>query len=776
MSFSLERLGYQFDAATRVWRRPGYEGIAYSDGDAVEERIGDIVSAAADVSLHSPELAARITDWPSLYHLSGGRANVLRPFEGRLASRRVLEIGAGCGAISRYLGEAGAQLLALEGSQRRAAIAASRSRDLANVTVVAERFDDFATDELFDVVTLIGVLEYASLFTSGSRPAVAMLERVQRLLAPGGVVIVAIENQVGLKYFAGAPEDHVGVPMFGIEDRYDDIGPRTFGKTELASVFQQASFAEPRFFAPFPDYKFPVAVVSELGFAHPAFQPSALAIQTVHQDPQLPPNLSFILQRAWPTMIRNGLGMDVANSFIVVAERGESGSGVQHDVLAHYYNTTRRTPFCKEVLFRADGAQVIVESRALSPASQASHRSGRYRFVLDARDAYATGRLLADDFVELISQDGWTVAKIGAFLRRYLTIAERLMREHGHDCALDSARASVPGRYLDLIPQNIVLRDDGHAQAIDLEWQAEDSIELGFLMFRAVLSLINRNFSFSPNSDAALLDRKQFFIRSARAAGIVIGNEDFDRYATEESEFQSFATGRDAAVFLADWAEDGLPLAAAAPARFTATVYHGHPDAGFADGRTVALQVSGGPENVRFPIPRDASSPSMLRLDPSDRPAWYEISAIELFDEGGIRRWCCALRDDLVLSPSIIALHSAPGDAGLLFYATDNDPQMLPVPPADIASQVGPGWVLEMGIRIVDTPEIARRFGDSIAHWAAEAEQARAGVGAAAARQLESERTLRDLREQLAASRQRVDALEARLAARGIALDEDEGK
>jgi O-antigen biosynthesis protein len=776
MSFSLERSGYQFDASAQVWRRPAYEGIAYSDGDAVEERIGEIVANAADVSLHSAELVASISDWPSLYHLSGERANVLRPFEGRLKGRRVLEIGAGCGAISRYLGEAGAQLLALEGSPRRAAIAASRSRDLTNVTVVAERFDDFATDERFDVVTLIGVLEYASLFTSASAPAVAMLERVRSLLAPGGVVIVAIENQVGLKYFAGAPEDHVGVPMFGIEDRYSDIGPRTFGKTELASVFRRASFAAPHFFAPFPDYKFPVAVINETGFAHPVFQPSALAIQTVHQDPQLPTNLSFMLQRAWPTMIRNGLGMDVANSFIVLAERDGAAVHSEDGELAHYYNTSRRAPFCKEVLFRANGADVVVESRAISAGSQASHQAGRYRFVLEDEGAYATGRLLADEFVVLISQDGWTVARIGAFLRRFLGIAEQLARENGFDGALDSTRASLPGRYLDLIPQNIVMRDDGYAQAIDLEWQSKDSIEVGYLLFRAVLSLINRNLSFSPNSDAALLDRKQFFILSARAAGIVVDSDDFDRYAASECEFQSFATGRDAADFLAGWAEDGLPLAAAAPARFTVAVYYGHPDVGFSDNRTVAEQVSGGPETVRFTLPKDAASPSMLRIDPSDRPAWYEISSVELFDDTGIRRWSCALRDDLVVSPSVIVLRSAPGDAGLIIYASDNDPQMLPVLPADIAPRVGPGWTLAMRIRIVDTPEIARRFADSTAFWATQAEQARADVGNAAAKQLDSERNVRELREHLAASTRRIEALEARLAASGIALDEADRK
>ena len=37
-----------------------------------------------------------------------------------------------------------------------------------------------------------------------------MLQRVRSLLKPEGKLIVAIENQLGLKYFAGAPEDHLG--------------------------------------------------------------------------------------------------------------------------------------------------------------------------------------------------------------------------------------------------------------------------------------------------------------------------------------------------------------------------------------------------------------------------------------------------------------------------------------------------------------------------------------------------------------------------------------
>ncbi len=125
--------------------------------------------------------------------MSSQRANVLRPFE-NLLKGKVLEIGAGCGAISRFLGETGGQILSLEGSPRRASIAASRTRDLPNVTVLAERFDEFNTDERFDAITLIGVLEYASMFSDHENPSQKMLERIRSLLKPDGHLFIAIET------------------------------------------------------------------------------------------------------------------------------------------------------------------------------------------------------------------------------------------------------------------------------------------------------------------------------------------------------------------------------------------------------------------------------------------------------------------------------------------------------------------------------------------------------------------------------------------------------
>src|SRR5690606_8430594 len=151
--------GYVRDAVSGCWLpvtdRPGF---SYTDGDALEAGLLARVQATADRSVLSPELSAAVTDWPSRYHFSPRRANLLRPFTHWLKGRSVLEIGAGCGALTRFLGESGARVLALEGSPRRAAVAAARCADLDHVTVVGDSLQQFQPGVRFDVVTLIGVL------------------------------------------------------------------------------------------------------------------------------------------------------------------------------------------------------------------------------------------------------------------------------------------------------------------------------------------------------------------------------------------------------------------------------------------------------------------------------------------------------------------------------------------------------------------------------------------------------------------------------------------
>ncbi|NIP87889.1 MAG: class I SAM-dependent methyltransferase, partial [Gammaproteobacteria bacterium] len=88
-----------------VWVREGEvasEDFRYSDGERAETYLEEVISAASDRSTFSPELERAIIDWPSEYHLSSKRSNLLRILD-LGSAQRVLELGCGCGAVSRFL-------------------------------------------------------------------------------------------------------------------------------------------------------------------------------------------------------------------------------------------------------------------------------------------------------------------------------------------------------------------------------------------------------------------------------------------------------------------------------------------------------------------------------------------------------------------------------------------------------------------------------------------------------------------------------------------------
>ncbi len=475
---------YQFDEKTNVWSRPGYDGIPYNDGDEIEQRLLDIVAASSDRSVLSPELRSHCTDWPSVYHLSGSRANILRPFEPEMKGR-VLEIGAGCGAITRYLGECGAEVLALEGSVRRATIARCRTRDLANVTVLAERFSAFETDEKFDIVTLIGVLEYASMFVQGEAPDLAMLRRAKALLKPGGQLLIAIENQLGLKYFAGAPEDHVATVSFGLENRYQAGGARTYGRRAIDALLQASGFGSNRFFACFPDYKFPVSIVSEAGFETADFDAAALAVQSVKRDPQLPSVLAFRPERVWGPLVENRIALDLGNSFLISAS-GDSGHARATDAsLAWHFSTERRASFCKITRFEKSRTRDI-EVHASRARPFDSPRTAFDGLVNDigSTTVYFRGQVLSARLSDMITRDGWDDEGLRTFILEFFAVLSRSTEQN-----IDLSRLfdeDIPGKYIDAIPQNFIRTESGAYQLIDTEWEWDKPISPAYLLFRGL--------------------------------------------------------------------------------------------------------------------------------------------------------------------------------------------------------------------------------------------------------------------------------------------------
>jgi len=550
LNILLKQAGYQLNDELNIWSRPDYSSINYSDGDSTELRIKFLIDQASDVSVFSDELRRSCTDWPSLYYLSSTRSNLLRVFDADLRGD-VLEIGAGCGAITRYLGEQGGRVLALEGSSRRASIARARTRDLPNVSVLAESFEKFSIDTQFDVITLIGVFEYANLFVAGDNPGARMLEKVRSLLKPDGLLIIAIENQLGLKYFAGAPEDHVTTPMYGVEGRYNSATVQTYGKKALASLLATAGFTSSEFFAPFPDYKLPVSIITEEGFKDPDFDASAFASQSVQRDPQLPDLCTFSLELAWSQIFRNGLGMDMANSFLVGAST-VSRSAVDPQTLAYHYSCDRRSTYCKRSEFRRDFEDAInVHYQKLGKTIDEGEGQSLVTFNLAASEPYINGYVLGTKLIDIVNAEGWTYAGIGAFLKNYLSMLNVLCDN------AESQPGEVSGALIDAVPQNIVIDLDGRPQLIDKEWTLNTNVRYEYLLFKALTQLLGSITRISKGAEAGPVTRKDFVFRACEAAGYPLCEKDVEEFLAIEAQIQNAINGRSPSEFTA-WGEDRL--------------------------------------------------------------------------------------------------------------------------------------------------------------------------------------------------------------------------
>lgn len=542
MSNSLHS-AYHLDTALNIWTRIGFKSISYSDGDATEMRLLDIVTKSRDLSVLSEELKRACTDWPSLYHLSSARANVLRPFESFLKNKEVLEIGAGCGAITRCLGEWGAEVTALEGSHRRACIARSRTRDLQNVTVVADNFSDFQSASKFDVITLIGVLEYANLFVKGPHADHTMLSRARDLLKDDGVLIIAIENQLGLKYFAGFPEDHKGIVGYGIENRYRAQEVQTYGRVALQGLLNNCRFDSQKFYAAFPDYKLPSVIISEEGFEEDGFDCASLVSGTGRQDAQMPATLAFEPERTWPLLCRNQLAMDFANSFIVVAGcLPNRSTDIDAGGYAWHFNGNRHSYFTKNTVFTKskDGTKEVRRSRLLSETGLLSINDQLSNEIIE-REPYFEGSLLHNDFVHLLSNDGWDDEALHQIGLKYI---EALGATIG--TSLDQREINetkISGSFLDAIPQNIVRMPDGTWRLLDQEWRWNESINLSYLIFRAFLSILGSISSIGKHKNVIFNNRLELLTHCLEVIGASKHADAINDHFLMEAKVQELSGG-----------------------------------------------------------------------------------------------------------------------------------------------------------------------------------------------------------------------------------------
>ena len=330
---------------TRFYR--AQDDAQYSDG-SIEDEIYNRVCR------NDPTLE-QDADWTVFYHFSKLRQNILNwyPFSKGCS---VLEIGGGCGALTGVLYRNAGHVTSCELTLRRAKILYERHKDAENLEVCVGNFLGMSFDRKFDYVVINGVLEYArGIMGEGcDDPFRAFLEHAKGCLNPGGIILLAIENRLGLKYLAGAPEDHTGRIFDGINGYANESYVKTFSKQELIDLCDAAQLPIRHWYYPYPDYKFPTEIFTDDSINK--IPPSAKDIPFDMIRAEL-----FNKEEVYHTLMRDGIAGNFSNSFLV--ELGGAKQGKTPTYVKISNNRSMQFSLCT-LLYDHEG---YAEKKALFP-------------------------------------------------------------------------------------------------------------------------------------------------------------------------------------------------------------------------------------------------------------------------------------------------------------------------------------------------------------------------------------------------------------------------
>ena len=172
-----------------------YDGTdLYSDGDFIEEHILNIVKNEDNYEYVHKDYV----NWAVMYHLSRQRENIVAPMQINNTDE-VLEIGAGMGAVTGALAKKAKKVDCIELSKRRSLVNAYRHKDFDNIEIFVGNFQNIKIEKKYDVITLIGVLEYAYHYIDSDTPYEDFIKKISKCLKSDGKLYIAIENKLGMK-------------------------------------------------------------------------------------------------------------------------------------------------------------------------------------------------------------------------------------------------------------------------------------------------------------------------------------------------------------------------------------------------------------------------------------------------------------------------------------------------------------------------------------------------------------------------------------------------
>lgn len=426
-------------------------------------KIAEQLRAAQDLSATALLKAGSST---GRFQVSPARANLLRHLD--FSGLEMLELGAGCGGLSRSLAEKAARFVVVETRAPWREALAERLRDLPSVRVCAEAGELEGT---FDLVVVAESFEAESTAAFEERLRTGMAR-----LRPGGLLAFACNNRLGLGAFAGQPDRHSRTYFGGLAggERAGEGRSRLEWKRHLAGL----GFEIKAEYLLSPDVWLPTCVLQEELIA----EDRALAVDLLcHQplaDPTLPTFPLLPPALLAESVARGGLLADLAPAYLwlcgkadralLAALRGDETDGA---TLGWHYATERR-PATLTRFFRRDAALWVEKTAITAAPSSLSLRWNAQPAQPLLRGQRWRQRLVRSAYFEK--------GDFEAELARLLSLLREPFAREGDRLA---------GKALDAILHNAILGEDGETRVFDLEWELLEDIPASWWVLRNVLAL-----------------------------------------------------------------------------------------------------------------------------------------------------------------------------------------------------------------------------------------------------------------------------------------------
>ena len=642
----------------------------YSEGVA-EDRLLDYVKN--HTALDYEQYIQESRSWSVMYHLSYIRENVVSwlPIKN---SDKVLEVGAGCGAVTGALARLAGSVTSVDLSKKRSLINAYRNKEYDNLTIMVGNFEDVekGLTEKYDYITLIGVLEYAASYINADKPYHQFLEILKKHLAPGGKIVIAIENRLGMKYFAGCKEDHLGEYFGGIVGYTQESGVKTFSKGKITELLNETGYTCQKFYYPYPDYKLAHTIYSDDKL------PGQGDLNTNLRNFDADRLVLFDETRAFDSIIEEGMFPEYSNSFLIMASPADDMfTGLDEiPIFAKFGNErTDKYKVCT-IITKTPGSDKSVYKVALSTHANEHVKKMSESFMRLSSQYAGTGLVPAKcEYIKGIEK-GIEIAGVpskardmvmyefvsGITMEDYLNELEAAEKyeqmetlllsfvqklngtansiEFNRSVAFDEIfgkrefkkkyRATSPCNF-DMIFSNIVLdsnnKEKGDWSVLDYEWVLDFAVPIPFVIYRAIY------YHFHEKHDdgfSLYLSRKGMDVYSL--CGIDIGERML--FSEMEHSFQVYIIGGQASLEVMQVLMPSATIRLSGIEKMGAylrnldipKIYYSRSNAFSAENQiAIIADVDEGKVKMRIPFEKYINS---LRIDPTEYPCMLKLNSI----------------------------------------------------------------------------------------------------------------------------------------------------